>query len=96
MERLWRLYYTEFVKTLNQVKHNLDHKPEDYEVGQFVHLIGDEGQPLKTDQRTMPGQVHSLVGYYRIGRIEEIHEGVDSHGNPAQRVFFHIEGTISC
>ena len=87
LERLWRIYYTEFVKTLNQVKHNLEHKPEDYKVGQFVHLIGDEGQPLKNEERTMPGQVHSIVGYYRVGRIEEIHEGVDSLGKTVQRVF---------
>ena len=87
LEKLWKIFYQEYVRCLHQSKHNINHRPEDFTVGQFVHLLSDTKQPIKKEERTLPGVLRSVCGIYRIGQIVEIHEGIDFQGQPAQRVF---------
>merc|ERR1711989_68700 len=87
LEKLWQIFYQEYVRCLHQSKHNINHRPEDFTVGQFVHLLSDTKQPIKKEERTLPGVLRSVCGVYRIGQIVEIHEGIDFQGQPAQRVF---------
>lgn len=87
IQKLWTIYEQEYVRTLHQAQINLKHKPEHYQVGQFVHLIGDQYNCIDIKNRTMPGVLHSICGNYRIGQIVAIHGGVDFKGDLAQRVF---------
>ena len=87
MEKLWTIYEREYVSELRRTKIKIQHTPDQLKVGQVVHLISEKYQPLKADDRTMPGVLHSLCGYYRVGRIIDTHEGVDCQGDPVQRVF---------
>merc|ERR1711989_137757 len=52
IEKLWKTYEAEYVKTLHQAKINISHKPEHYQVGQFVHLLGDQYCPKNSDEKT--------------------------------------------
>ena len=82
LKTLKQAYFEEYLATMVKFPKETKSSPHQYAVGDFVHLL-HHGQAKETNQKTFAGETKSLFGRYKLGRIKQIHPGVDGH----ERVF---------
>ena len=71
-KKLWEIYHEEYLMSLQKYHRQQESKKKhEYQVGNLVHLISEE-RTIPTEARTFAGELHSVTGRYRLGRITEI------------------------